>query len=71
MNYVPISSSNIDAVGFESDSQILAVSFRNGSEYHYYNVPAVHFEAIQAAASPGNYLDTYIKKAGYSYARVR
>ena len=71
MEYVPVSSSTLDAVGFDSDTQTLAVSFHKGAEYHYYNVPASIFEGLRAAASPGTYLDAYVKKAGYAYARVR
>ena len=71
MEYVPVSSTTIEAVGFDPDTQTLGVSFRSGAEYHYYNVPAEFFEGLRTAASPGNYLDTYVKKAGYTYARVR
>lgn len=71
MDYVPVSSSTIEMVGFDPDAQTLGVSFRNGSEYHYYNVPPTVFEGIRVASSPGSYLDTYVKKAGYSFARVR
>lgn len=71
MDYVPVSSTTIDMVGFDLDTQTLAVSFRKGAEYHYYNVPESIFEGLRAATSPGNYLDAYVKKAGYAYARVR
>lgn len=71
MNYVPISSSTLDTVGFDLEAQTLAVTFRNGTEYHYYNVAPDIFEGLCAASSPGQYFDAYVKKAGYSYARVR
>jgi hypothetical protein len=71
MDYVRVSSTTIDMVGFDPDTQTLAVSFRNGTEYHYYNVSADVFEGLRTAASPGNYLNAYVKKAGYSFARVR
>ena len=71
MDYVPVSSSTLSAVGFDPETQTLAVTFRNGTEYHYYNVASTIFEGICTASSPGQYFDAYIKKAGYSYARVR
>ena len=71
MDYVSVSSRSIEMVGYDADTQTLGVAFRNGSEYHYYSVPADVFEGLKSAASPGNYLDAYVKKAGYSYARVR
>ena len=71
MEYVPVSSSSIESVGFDPDTQTLGVCFRNGTEYHYYSVPSDVFEQLRNAASPGNYLDSYVKKAGYGYARVR
>ena len=60
-----------EMIGFDPDVLTLAVSFRSGAEYHYYNVPPEVFHGFQAAASPGNYLDAYVKKAGYAYVRVR
>jgi len=71
MDYQSVSSRTIDSIGFDSDTQTLAVQFRNGSEYHYYNVAAAVFEGFLAASSPGQYLDLYVKKPGYSYAKVR
>lgn len=71
MDYVPVSSSTIVTVGFDPETQTLAVTFRNGTEYHYYNVAPSIFEGICTASSPGQYFDSYVKKAGYTYARVR
>ena len=71
IDYVSVSSTSIDMVGFDPETQTLGVSFRSGAEYHYYNVPAHLFEGLRSAASPGTYLDAYVKKAGYIYARVR
>lgn len=71
MDYIPVSSSTLDSVGFDTDTLTLAVTFRNGREYHYYNVTPDVFEGIRNATSPGQYFDLYVKRAGYSYARVR
>jgi hypothetical protein len=71
IEYVSVSSHSIEMVGFDAETATLGVCFRSGAEYHYYNVPSELFEGLRSANSPGNYLDTYIKKAGYTYARVR
>jgi hypothetical protein len=49
----------------------LAVNFVNGTEYHYYAVPPEVAEQRRVAPSAGRFLNDNVKKAGYSYARVR
>jgi len=71
IEYVTVASSTIESVGYDPESMTLAITFRDGREYHYYNVPASVFEGLRTASSPGRFLDTEIKKAGYGYARVR
>ena len=71
MDYTPVSSSTISAVAFDPDTMTLGVAFQNGTEYHYFNVPAHVFEGLKSAGSPGQYFDAFVKKAGYSYARIR
>ena len=71
MEYLPVSSSTLESVGFDEETQTLAVTFRNGTEYHYYNVPLYIFENIRSASSPGRAFDESVKKAGFSFARVR
>ena len=71
MEYIAVSSSNIETVGFDPDTQTLAIAFRSGTEYHYYNVPSNVFEELKSASSPGQYFATYVRRAGYNYARVR
>lgn len=70
MDYVPVSSTTISAVGYDEASNILGVRFHNGSEYHYFGVPQDVFESMRSAPSVGRFLDQNIKKAGYGYARV-
>ena len=65
-----VSSSNIASIGYDSMSQILEVEFLNGAIYQYYDVPEALYEGLMAADSHGKYLNEYIKKGGYSYARV-
>ena len=70
MDYQPVTSSTVAAVGYEADTNTLGVRFINGGEYHYYGVGAEVFEGLKTASSVGRYLDQYVKKAGYAFARV-
>ena len=70
MDRTPVNSSNIAAIGYDPDSQILEVEFLDGSIYDYSDVPDYHFEGIMAAPSKGQYLHQHIKKGGYTYQRV-
>ena len=70
MEYVPVAYSTIGAVGYDPDSATLGVRFHSGAEYHYFQVPQGVFDGFFTASSCGAYLDQYVKKAGYQYARV-
>lgn len=65
-----VSSSNIASIGYDSMNKVLEVEFLNGSIYQYYDVPEALYEGLMAADSKGKFLNEYIKRGGYSYARV-
>jgi hypothetical protein len=71
MDYIPVSSSTLEAVGFDEETQTLGVTFRNGTEYRYSNVPISIFESIRSAASPGRAFDESVRKAGFPFFRFR
>jgi hypothetical protein len=71
MEQIPVSSGTIQSVGYDSETMTLAVSFSSGTEYHYYGIPSELVEQLRVAPSTGRFLNEYIKKAGYAYARVR
>ena len=62
-------SSNIGRIGYDGESQILAVEFENGTTYNYYGVPENVFEMLKASSSKGQFLAQSIKGA-YRYARA-
>lgn len=43
------------------DGGTLGVRFHSGGEYHYYAVPAAHFDAMQTAESVGKYYASHIR----------
>lgn len=66
MHYV--SSSNLDAVGYDPSSQTLRIQFHNGT-YDYFNVPPKIYQDLMSAGSKGAYHARYIKDS-YPYRRL-
>ena len=62
---VPVKSSQISKIGYDPETQTLAVEFKgksgSGSLYHYSDVPASAHEALMAADSKGTHLGKHIK----------
>lgn len=69
MNRVPVSSSNLAAVGYDAATATLEVEFLDGSVYQYFDVPAHVHDALMGAPSHGVYFSSEIKGV-YRYARV-
>jgi hypothetical protein len=65
----PVSSSNIAAVGYDSETQIVYVQFLNDSTYAYKGVPEHEFESLRTASSVGSYFNRNFKNV-YPYERV-
>lgn len=64
-----VSSSNVEAVGYDEDTQTLRVWFINGSVYDYSGVSQPEFEGLRDAPSVGSYLHRNIK-GQYPYEKV-
>lgn len=67
---IPVESSNVAAIGYSPNTATLRVQFNKGYVYEYYSVPEHLFQGLIDAGSKGQFLDLYIKKAGYSYSRL-
>lgn len=67
MNMIPVSSSNISAIGYEGTT--LYVLFNSGSTYAYFNVPKNVYDALMSASSHGGYLASHIKGV-YQYRKI-
>lgn len=66
---IPVSSSNVESIGYNESSQTLRIRFLNGAIYDYKNVPVFEFEQLKVAPSVGSYLHRNIKGA-YAYERI-
>jgi hypothetical protein len=65
--WVPVTSSRLDAVMYESDSRVLSIRFRNGAEYSYQDVPREIARGLTSATSPGRFYADNIK-GRYDYS---
>jgi hypothetical protein len=66
---VPVSSSNIESVGYDKENEITYVRFLNGTLYSYKGVPMHEFEGLLNAPSIGSYLHRNFKNI-YPYERI-
>lgn len=69
MKRIPVSSSNVQSIGYDSDSSILEVEFTNGAIYQYFGVPQDVYDGLMDAASKGTYLHRHVKQA-YSFVKL-
>ncbi len=63
----PVSSSNIEAVGY--DSGILRVAFVGGSAYNYDGVPKSLFDDFMSSGSLGSFFHSNIR-GSFSFSKV-
>ena len=62
MNLIPVQSSNVAAVGYDSSKQLLSIRFKTSDKvYEHYGVPAGVFNQIQTAESVGSFYARNIK----------
>jgi hypothetical protein len=57
---VPVESSMIQAVGYDSETHILEVVFHSGQTYCYEDVPSEVHQELMAADSKGQYMHAAI-----------
>jgi hypothetical protein len=68
-----VESSQILAVGYDTETQTLAIQFKSGTRavYHYSNVTAEDFAALRDAESIGSHFYRNIKPFPEKYPYVR
>lgn len=59
MQMIPVSSSNLSAIGYEDGT--LYIRFNSGAKYWYRNVPESVYINLMNASSKGKYFDSHIK----------
>ena len=69
MQMLPVSSSNLRAVGYDDSNHILVINFHSGNSYSYSGVPRSMFDGLLSAGSKGSYHASYIKHS-FPYQRI-
>lgn len=67
--FTAFTSSNIQTLRYDNETQVLQVVFKNGSIYEYYDVPARVVEDFERSETKGGFLAANIK-GHYRYSRV-
>jgi hypothetical protein len=67
--WIPVVSSNLDAVAYDAATSTLYIRFKSSGTYAYSNVPKHVYEGLMSASSHGEYHAAYIKNS-YPYRRV-
>jgi len=62
MERIPVESSNLASVGYDSVTSTLEIEFLGGGIYQYFAVPQEIYDGLMNAASKGSYLHHNIKK---------
>ena len=71
VDLVPVRSGSLAAVGYDALTATLRVSFRNGGQYDYLDVPVTVYQGLLASQPhPWTSWGRHIK-ASYRYERVR
>lgn len=57
----PVTSSNVKSVGHDASTGTLEVEFKDGSVYHYHDVPKEVHEGLVSSKSVGGYIHSNVK----------
>lgn len=66
---IAMQSSNLSAVAYDPAFAVLEVHFKNGTAYHYYDVPSEIYLGLVHASSAGKYLNEAIK-GKFKYSKI-
>ncbi len=62
MEMVNVISSNIEKIGYDENTALLVIQFKDGSAYEYYEVPQYEYDGLIGAESHGKYAHQNIYK---------
>lgn len=69
INLQSVESSNIAAVGYDQDAEVLYIEFKNGTTYTYDMVPFAVYQSLMDADSIGSFFHLNIRTV-YEYTKV-
>ena len=62
MAKVPLESSVLKSVEYDTEDNILTLEFHSGKTYHYAEVPLLEYQGLLLAKSPGKYYGERIRR---------
>ncbi len=71
MKMIPVVSSNIATVGYDSSTERLCVQFNGGKCYEYTGVPSGTFVDLVTAESHGKAFNALIKNSGFAFREIK
>jgi hypothetical protein len=69
MERIPVASSNLSSIGYDSASQTLEIEFKDGNIYQYFDVPNSQHLQLMDSGSIGTFFSANIRNS-YRYARL-
>lgn len=67
---IDISSSNLKSASYNTETEVLTITFNNGSIYDYNKVPWTIFTKLRMSDSQGKFFNTEISKK-FKYTKVK
>ena len=72
----PVDSSQIHSVGYDTDTQTLAIRFKGkgdnpGTTYHYANVSQAKFDDFEQSGSRGKWFHQHVKSLPHSHPHTK
>lgn len=67
---VDIKSTNLKSATYDTETEVLVITFNNGSIYEYNKVPWTVFTKFRMAESQGKYFNENISRK-YSYTKLK
>lgn len=68
MEMKPVSSSNLQSVGYDPDEEKLVILFKRGGTYTYEGVSQSDYDGLMSASSVGQFFNENIKNV-YPFTR--
>ena len=67
---IKVNSTNLSAVGYDSETNLLTIEFNDGGLYEYYNVPQNIYNELMSAPSKGKFFHRFIRDT-YRTVKIR
>ena len=68
---IPVKSSNISAIAYQEERELLTVQFATGAMFEYAGIPHDLYAGLLEASSVGKYFHRFIKPRALSATKVR